>query len=64
MRVDYQDASGDTIYTQYVKVKEGLNSWRWAMWQSGQRYLSSKSVKRKSSKMTHAVLVCCLEPIK
>ena len=26
MRVDYQDASGDTIYTQYVKVSEGLTA--------------------------------------
>ena len=47
MRVDYQDASGDTIYTQYVKVSEGLNSWRWAMWQSGQRYPEFKIRQQK-----------------
>ena len=47
MRVDYQDASGDTIYTQYVKVSEGLNSWRWAMWQSGQRYPEFKIRQEK-----------------
>ena len=47
MRVDYQNASGDTIYTQYVKVSEGLNSWRWAMWQSGQRYPQFKIRQEK-----------------
>ncbi|MDA8820065.1 hypothetical protein N9N66_05665 [Schleiferiaceae bacterium] len=47
MRVDYQDSNGDTIYTQYVRVKEGLNSWRWAMWQSGERYPEFKIRKEK-----------------
>ena len=47
MRVDYQDSNGDTIYTQFVRVKEGLNSWRWAMWQSGERYPEFKIRKEK-----------------
>ena len=47
MRVDYQDSNGDTIYTQYVRVNEGLNSWRWAMWQSGERYPEFKIRKEK-----------------
>ncbi|MDB3991619.1 hypothetical protein N9443_00790 [Schleiferiaceae bacterium] len=47
MRVDYQDSNGDTIYTQYVRVKEGLNSWRWAMWQGGERYPEFKIRKEK-----------------
>ncbi len=47
MRVDYQDSKGDTIYTQFVRVKEGLNSWRWAMWQSGERYPEFKIRKEK-----------------
>jgi photosystem II stability/assembly factor-like uncharacterized protein len=47
MRVDYQGSEGDTIYTQYVRVKEGLNSWRWAMWQSGERYPEFKIRKEK-----------------
>jgi hypothetical protein len=39
LRVDYQNESGDTVYTQYLKVKEsGLQNWRWAMWEKGAEY--------------------------
>ena len=49
MRVDYQDSNGDTIYTQYVSVKDGLNSWRWAMRQSGEHYPEFKIRNEKKN---------------
>ncbi|MDC3400128.1 hypothetical protein OAW78_02255, partial [Schleiferiaceae bacterium] len=48
IRVDYQDESGDTIYTQYIKVKEsGLQNWRWAMWEKGTEYPRFKVRKQE-----------------
>lgn len=39
LRIDYQNDAGDTLYTQYVKVKEaGMVNWRWAMWEKGTYY--------------------------
>ena len=39
LRIDYQNDAGDTLYTQYVKVKEaGVVNWRWAMWEKGTYY--------------------------
>ena len=51
MRVDYQNDSGDTIYTQYVKVSQGLNHWRWSMSEKGTRYPQFKvrEVKEQQS---------------
>ena len=48
IRVDYQDESGDTIYTQYIKVEEsGLQNWRWAMWEKGTEYPRFKVRKQE-----------------
>jgi len=48
IQVDYQDESGDTIYTQYIKVKEsGLQNWRWAMWEKGTEYPRFKVRKQE-----------------
>ena len=47
MRVDYQNALGDTIYTQYIKVSQGLNNWRWSMSEKGTRYPQFKIRKDK-----------------
>ena len=55
MRVDYQDSNGDTIYTQYVSVKDRLNSWRWAMRQSGEHYPEFKIRNEKKIRTTHVV---------
>ncbi len=39
LRIDYQNDAGDTLYTQYMKVKEaGMVNWRWAMWEKGTDY--------------------------
>ncbi len=49
LRVDYLNEGGDTLYTQYVDVKEGgLVSWRWAMWEKGTHY-PSFSVRQEKS---------------
>ena len=34
----YTNADGDTIFTQYHKPKEGLNQWRWGMYEKGTHY--------------------------
>lgn len=48
LRVDYQDEGGDTIYTQFIKVKEaGLLNWRWAMWEKGTYYPEFKVRKEQ-----------------
>ena len=48
LRVDYQNDAGDTIYTQFIKVKEaGLQNWRWAMWEKGTYYPEFKVRKEK-----------------
>ena len=47
LRVDYLNNQNDTLYTQYVKVEQGLNQWRWAMWQKGTRYPEFKVRKVK-----------------
>ncbi|MDC0377152.1 hypothetical protein OAM98_05030 [Schleiferiaceae bacterium] len=48
LRVDYQNEGGDTIYTQYILVKEaGLQNWRWAMWEKGTEYPEFKVRKEE-----------------
>ena len=48
LRVDYQNEGGDTIYTQYISVKEaGLQNWRWAMWEKGTEYPEFKVRKEE-----------------
>jgi hypothetical protein len=65
LRVDYQDEAGDTIYTQYIGVKEaGLQNWRWAMWEKGTEYPSSRFARRRRSKAIAAGLRCCRELIR
>lgn len=43
MCVTYSSLEGDTLFTQYVKVKDpGLIRWRWAMWEKGTHYPTFK----------------------
>ena len=51
LRVDYQNESGDTIYTQFITVKaSGLQNWRWAMWEKGTHYPEFKVRKEEKEK--------------
>jgi hypothetical protein len=60
LRVDYQNESGDTIYTQFITAKaSGLQNWRWAMWEKGTHYPEfkvRKEEKEKSSRRGAPVL--------